>query len=112
MLSPAFLFYKAYPILVIHFCHNPCLAFKTLLLGVVIVHVKSIFVTNLGCDLLLTQKRRPLSALLLNSMPSFVLEGINKLIKISLVKSLAHHDKSSWDIVVPIQASTFASESL
>jgi uncharacterized membrane protein SpoIIM required for sporulation len=54
MLSPAFLFYKAYPILVIHFCHNPCLAFKALLLGVVLCTLKIIFMTNLGYDLLLT----------------------------------------------------------
>ena len=42
MLTPAFLFYKAHPILIIHFCHNPRLTFKVLLLGMVIVNIKSV----------------------------------------------------------------------
>ena len=102
MLTPAFLFYKSHPILVIHFCHNPCLTLKTLLLGMVIVNIKCICIANPGCDLLLTEKRLSLSTLLLYSMPTLMLEGINKLIEVSLVKSLAHHDESPWNVVVPI----------
>ena len=46
MLTPAFLFYKAHPILIIHFCHNPRLTFKVLLLGMVIVNIKSVLTTD------------------------------------------------------------------
>ena len=102
MLTPAFLFYKAYPIPIIHFSHNPCLAFKAWLLGMVIMYIKRIMTINPVCDILLTKKRYALSALLLYSMPTLMFESVNKLIKVSLVKSLAHHDESPWNVVVPI----------
>ena len=54
ILSSTLLFYKAYPILVIHFCHNPRFTFKALLLRVIIVNIEGIFTPDLGGNLLLT----------------------------------------------------------
>ena len=45
---------QADTILVIHFGDNPCLTFKTLLLGMIIVNIEGILAPDPGCDLLLT----------------------------------------------------------
>ena len=47
---------------------------------------------------------------MLNSVPFFILEGIDKLKKITPMKAFAHHYISPKDVVIAIQTATLATE--
>ena len=47
---------------------------------------------------------------MLNGMPTFMLEGVDQLVEIALVKAFAHYDISPWDVVVAVEVAAFASQ--